>query len=481
MSPSNKSGLPYWSLALPLIAITAEIFGKPEHRLWAAVLSASIYTALQWLLPKCRFRPEYYFSPINFAMVMMLLKLVVAPSCAIVLGPDSPVLTFLPSNSSMNAALLIDTVAYIALCIGLTLTPDADPSHRITLPTPSKGIILSYIAIGLIGFIAVFGSFGRIVDYFLEPKAISEIAQAQQQTVAGLAGTFLRPFLAFSLVAWWSRILDRGKPVLKLTIAGLLASFIITLANLTYSFNRAAFLFPLLALAAIYHNRLQKIPIMVLLLGGALGLPALSMIFTYRSNMMVGRETETGNALLDVTTKFNENLQGYAVGPHYTGLFYERIGWGDQLYWGSTLLSSALSPIPVLGKAFRGENGPSLYNRALYGIDGFQDQILPFDAELFANFHAVGVIVGYIAVGFLLGKLDFWILASGTSFTAFTFQYAGIWTAMLTIWSLSIYAQILIYFFGPVYVYVALVHLRQWLRRIAHPNLAVNTTWEPAK
>lgn len=106
-----------------------------------------------------------------------------------------------------------------------------------------------------------------------------------------------------------------------------------------------------------------------------------------------------------------------------------------------------------------------IFNQALYGISGIEDQILPFNAELFANFHLPGVIAGLFALGFLLVKIETWIGQSKTSFAAFSLQYAGLWTAMLAAWSLSIYSQILIYFFAPVYCYLFLTATRNLLRR----------------
>ena len=155
------------------------------------------------------------------------------------------------------------------------------------------------------------------------------------------------------------------------------------------------------------------------------------------------------------------------MGPQYTGTFYDRIDWGRQLYGGATLVSSVLSPVPILGKGFRDSSGPVLFNRAIYGVDDIQDQILPFASELFANFHALGVVVGFGALGALLSLGERWFAAAESTFAAFCIQYVFLWAAMLTCWSLSVFSQILIYFFCPIYVFVAVVQVREWLRRTA--------------
>ena len=70
----------WWTLLLPLAALTAMLAGAPRHRLWMAPVSALVFTACQWSLPKCRFRSDRYLSPVNIALFLMLLKLVAVPA-----------------------------------------------------------------------------------------------------------------------------------------------------------------------------------------------------------------------------------------------------------------------------------------------------------------------------------------------------------------------------------------------------------------
>ncbi len=153
-------------------------------------------------------------------------------------------------------------------------------------------------------------------------------------------------------------------------------------------------------------------------------------------------------------------------------IFLDEEKWGAHPYGGSTLIASALSPVPVLGKSFLDSNGSTLYNNALYGMTGFEDQIIPFSAELFVNFHALGVLVGFFALGQVLGRADLWFSAAGSSFGAFAIQYAAMWCATLSVWSLSVFSQIAIYFLGPIYLYCAVVQARTWLRGMRAPRFA---------
>lgn len=458
---SIQNTKPWWTLLLPLVALTAMLAGAPHHRLWMAPVSALAYMAMQWIFPKCRFRSEHYFSPVNVALFLMLLKLVAVPALIVTLGPESPVLLSLPALASMEAALAIDTIAFVALCLGLHYTSEPRTAIGFRLPPPSVAITMLFAIFGLLGFVAEFGSIDRMFLYFTGPTVAVEIQQDLDGTLTGLLGTFLRPFFAFSLIALWTRLADHKLGTWQVTLYGIVAAIGITLANMTFNFNRAAFVFPLITLIAVYHDRIRRIPLAWTAGAAMIALPALLMVSTYRTNLMTGTDAN-GNGALDA---ISENIQGYAVGPQYTGLFYDRIGWGDHLYLGTTLVASAMSPVPILGKNFRDANGPALFNRAIYGVSGIEDQILPFATELFANFHIVGVVAGFIALGFLIGKTEQWIHAADSSFAAFALQYAAIWTAMLTTWSVSIYAQILIYFFGPIYVYLFSIHLREWLKR----------------
>lgn len=469
MQSSSTNVFPQWTLLLPLGAIAASIGAPPERQLWSALMAAVVYPTMQWLIPDCRFRRECYFSAVNVALSLMLLKLFVVPMLIMTLGAEIGVISSLPSLRTMNGALAIDTLAYVALCVGFGFTPPALPGATLRVPGPSASLATLFAGLGLFGFVAAFGSVGRMMQYFFEPAAAADIERELEGTWMGLLGTVLRPFLAFSLVAWWSLIADRKQSVWRVTLAGVIVAIGITLANLTFNFNRAAFVFPLVALAAVYSSRIRRIPMPWAGIVAAAALPVLMSISVYRSNLMIGRETTTNATLQSVVQDASDNIQAYSVGPQYTGIFYDYIGWGERLFGGSTLIASLLSPVPVLGKGFRTTDGPALFNYAIYGVQGIEDQILPFAAELFANFHALGVVAGFVALGMLLGKLDHWFQACGSTFSAFALQYAAMWAAMLTTWSVSIFAQILIYFFGPIYVYLAITHFREFVRRNATP------------
>ncbi len=464
---------PGWTLLLPLLALTFYLYAPPERRMVTALIAAPVYAFMQFVLPKCRPRVTHYLCPVNIALFLMFLKLIAVPCLIMAVGAESKILTALPSFKSMEGAIQIDILAYIAFCVGLTLASEEiiRPSSAMLTSalsqSPSGRIVLIFAGLGIVGFAAAFGSPTRIVQYFLEPSAVVDIQQELDGTLFGLLGTILRPFLAFSLVAWWSRISDRMEENGSIwwpTLVGLIAALGITIANLTFSFNRAAFVFPLICLAATYSARIRLIPIGFTIIVAAAALPGLMAISTYRSNLMAGAEGNSGSATVAETLReTSETIQAYSGGPQFAALFYDRLGWGNTLYGGSTLIASALGPVPIVGKGFRDNNGPAIFNRAIYGAAGFEDQIIPFDAELFANFHAPGVLLGFVLLGLVLSYAQRLFAAAQSTFAAFSIQYASLWAAMLAAWSLSIFSQILIYFFVPIYFYLATLQLRKWI------------------
>jgi len=440
---------------------------------------APVIALMQWLIPKCRFRRDHYFSPINLALLLLSVKVFIAPILAMAVGVTNDLFVRVPSRESMEGAVAIDLIAYIALCLGLAFTPaHLGAKWRSSIldalsHTPGPMMVIFFAALGLMGFLLVFGSPGRIVEYFVDPPAVTDVVHDYEGTWSGLLGTVLRPFLAFALVAWWTRSVDKragdGRSWHPM-LAGAIAAIGITLANMTFSFNRAAFVFPVVALVAVYSARARRISPLVTAAALIFLAPLLFALGNYRAKLLAPPTAPSGaEASLQEAA---DEIQAYTGGPPLAAIFLDDAKWGAHPYGGSTLVASLLSPAPFLGKGFRDSNGATLYNRALYGMPGFDDQIIPFSAELFVNFHALGVLAGFFLLGQVLGRGHLWFAAVGSSFGAFAIQYVLMWCATLTVWSMSVFSQIAIYFLGPIYLYCAVVQIRTWLRGMRTPTLA---------
>jgi hypothetical protein len=465
---------PAWGLMLPLTALTAYIVSPPERQMAAALLSSTVTALVPWVLPEARLRLRHYLGPVNLALSLLMVKLAVVPALLMLLGDDNRILALTASNADMQGALLIDVVAYVAFCVGLQWVRAREVRPREDEPrpqlsgvfssTPGGGVAWVYVALGLVGLALEFGSPARLWEYFTQNPP----PPRGPATVAQFLGTLLRPFLAFGLAAWWARAADRSRLTgrwWRPAAVGAVAVVGITAANMTFSFNRAAFVFPVLALLAVFALRVRHIPFGVTAALLAATAPLLLAVGTYRSSVRQGlAPPPPARDWRESAREVAANINAYAGGPQLTGVFYRSIGWGERLYGGTTLLASVMSPVPVLGKGFRDTNGPAVYNRALYGVPDIEDQIPPAAAELFANLHIGGVLAGFVLLGMLVGKSQPWLAAAGSTFGVFIIQYVAMWTAMLTVWSISVYAQILVYFLGPVYAYAGAKLVRQWLR-----------------
>ena len=126
---------------------------------------------------------------------------------------------------------------------------------------------------------------------------------------------------------------------------------------------------------------------------------------------------------------------------------------------GKILVSSALAPMPILGKPFRENSGTAIYNRLIYGMIDAEDQIAPFQGEAFLDFHLAGVLVAFCLLGLVAFKLQFAFAHSQSFFEIFIWQYFAVWTFFLIFGSLSVVSQIFIYFCWPFYFYSIYRHL----------------------
>jgi hypothetical protein len=415
--PATRGMGPVWAAGIPMLALASLYVSQPQQRVFSVMVAAIACVLAQWLLPEARFRVRNYFSPVNVALLLLHIKMLVVPALLMLFGYGNKIAALSPQSRSLEWAVLIDVVAYLAFCIGLQFASARviEPGRYSLLTalskTPGRAYIFVFATLGLLGLFLTFGSVGRLLEYFSDPAAVTENQEGSGWVE--FFGTILRPFFAFSLVTWWSREADasrvhgnRWRPIL----VGCAAAVGITIGNLTYGFNRGAVVFPLLALLAVYSNRIRRIPPILTFAGIACCIPVLMAIGSFRSNSQLAQIAPS--AVKEEAIPLGELVESilvYSGGPHLTAVFYESIGFGDRLYGGITLVSSALSPIPILGKGFREDSGPTLYNRAIYGSPGIDDQIPPFASELFGNFHIAGVVAGFIGLSFLLARFESWM------------------------------------------------------------------------
>ena len=217
-------------------------------------------------------------------------------------------------------------------------------------------------------------------------------------------------------------------------------------------YNRGAFLVPLAAMAAVVLRKSDKISATVLASVVAVLLVLAPLLSLFRHGLLKLDEA-ADSADLEAVAAENidpvDYIQMYGSAPQYLGYLLEATRWGASPRWGGVMVSSVLSPVPVLGKAVPSGSGTAIYNRLIYGTSEIQDQVVPFQGELLMDFHLAGVLAGYVLLGWVIHRLQGQFEWSASSLDRYIWQYTAVWASFLIFGSVSVVSQILLYFFWP--------------------------------
>lgn len=474
---SLLSGSRAWSFLAFLIVAAAFLLAPAENRYPAAPAAALVFFLVQCFLPGCRPVASRPLCPWNWALFVFFLQLVLLPLSLLLFGPLPGVLPALPSDLAINLAILINVAAFLSFCSvyhflwrrseAARQSGVAQPATRAV--TPSLFYIALNAAIGLTGFFFAFGNFGALERYFSDPSGYLSGLPTVAGKLGVAAGLFLRPFLGFALVLGWCRWLDRvsDRRINKWSgIVTLLAIPVVCFSNATFHYNRGALLVPLVAMLAVMVGGPRRFPRRTLAFAGAALLVVLSVMpfyGVYRSSNFTLRQLASEHSAREFLTDridLPEMFQVYGGAPQFLAYFLEQGRWAAHPAWGRVLVSSALAPVPILGKPFRPETGTAIYNRLIYGASDVADQIAPFTGEIFLDFHLAGVLAGFCLLGWAAHKLQRAFEGSRTSVEIFLWQYFTIWTFFLIFGSVSVVSQIFLYFGWPLYFYLLLHRFR---------------------
>lgn len=116
-------------------------------------------------------------------------------------------------------------------------------------------------------------------------------------------------------------------------------------------------------------------------------------------------------------------------------------------------MPSLVYPVPILGKPFRDTSAVAIYNNLIYNDPNTVDQIVPFQGELFINFHIIGVLMGYVVLAKIAATLQRKFERSRTTFEAYGWFFISLWTLFLITGSLAVTSQMYVFFFWPLYLY----------------------------
>jgi hypothetical protein len=371
-----------------------------------------------------------------------------------------------PSAAAIDTAILLRVLGYLAFCVayqyGASPVP-AGGAGRGPRPALTTAVLVAFLGLGLLGQCLAYESLEGFLDFVSSPVQHRERAELPT-TPAGAASTFLRPFLGFALVLLWSRWLRRGgRPRPVAACAAATAGLIVLLLLANFSYNRGSLLAPVLAVTAAYSVHVRRVSFLAIALGGTVVLFAALAFGWYRSTNLEISELATadlsGTWSDDQVAEF---FQIYASGPQMTAYLIDEHG-DSPLYLGRTLVCSLLYPVPVLGKAFREGSGVCILNMLIYQDPDVVDQVIPYDAELYINFHAAGVVLGYGVLGWLVRGFQARFLQARHAVESYAWLLLALW--LIFPGSLPVASQMYVYFFWPVYCYFGL-HLvaRLWSR-----------------
>lgn len=483
------------SLLALAIVTTAILLVRPENQYPGALVGALVFFLVQTYLPSCRPVSGKLLCPWNWALFVFFLQLVLLPLSLLLVGPSQGVLPFLPSDHAINLAMLVNAAAFVAFCstyhyFARRSTIDPRPSAALResgVKSPSLAYIAVNGALGVMGFFFAFGALDKVAEYFSDPSGYLSRLAYESDKLELAAGLFLRPFFGICVVMLWCRWLDRGSRKARgLTSAvTVLAIMAVCFSNATFNYNRGSVVVPLIAMLAVIVNGRNRVALRTVFSAGAILLVVLLVApfyGVYRSSNFTGREILRDPSVRDVLTdrvELTDMFQVYGGAPQFLGFFLEMGKWGAEPQWGKVLGSSALAPLPILGKPFRENSGTAIYNRFIYGMLDVQDQIAPFQGEAFLDFHVVGLLAGFAFLGWIAFLLQSAFAQSVSFFEVFIWQYFSVWIFFLIIGSLSVVSQIFIYFCWPFYLYFIYARLRpQWIasrsilmpKRIASPS-----------
>lgn len=448
------------AIALVAVTILAQATAEGTDRLWSAVPCAFVYGMSLVLWPWFRPRLAPAICPLNWAHLAFATPLLIMPLLIAATGVEANTLPRLPSQSSMSIANLLVLVAYLSFAVGyraaIRRRPAGLRNARPGPAAPSLTFIVAVACFGIAGLFLTFHSWAQFAEYYTNPSSRRVFASGQTTVADGL-GPLFRPFLAFALIALWLRLL-RIKHRSRLGTVLITAACILPaiLSQLTNSYNRSSLFVPLVAAAAAYSKDIRRIPLRRLLSWATPCLLLLLLIGEYRNTILTTsdliNDPNAGPQLLQ-QLNVSRAVQAYGSAPQFAAFLIENTRDMGPLY-GRTLLNSLMYPVPVLGKSFREASGVTLYNRLIYGPTPSIDQVIPFVGEVFINLSVPGVCLAFFLLGSVIALMQRKFQLTREPMLSYSLQFISIWLLFLTVGSLAVVSQILIYMCWPIYAYL---------------------------
>ena len=447
-------------MVVALIGLALYAAAPERSRFPAAIVTIAAFGVVPVLFPATRVRTTRAVCPQNWITLLFFFQLVVNPLLLAFSGPYLNTLPALPPDSATNVAMGLSLLAYSAYAVGLETAARWRPIGLIparTEPWTDRPWRVSALCLGA-GIVGLFLAFGpqHLLDYFRNASGHVGVANQVGESGATVsASVALRAFLGFAVIVPFCAWLDtRRRSGWRLAVVTLAVCVLVIPLNGTFSYNRAAFVAPVIALVGAIGARTMRLRILPLLVIGLVALVALTGYRAYRnSGYSVAQIITSSKAQSSLIhhVSLSKEIQIYTNAPQYLGYLVDRTGYGASPHYGRTVVSAVMFPVPALGTPFRPDSGVTIFNHLIYGsASSNADQVIPFQGELLLDFSYIGVVLGFVALGFAVHEVDRRFLLSGSSLEAFAWQYAGVWLGFLVVGSIEVVSQVTLYFFWPL-------------------------------
>lgn len=444
-----------------LLAGAAYLLFNEQYDLPVLPLLAILCPLVPTLLREAMLDREHLLSPHNIALFTFYLAIFGEPINVSVYGTRGLISRHLYfSDAALTQAILLTSFGYLCYCIGFALTrrqtKAAAPCWRATHGA-TIWLAIAFVVIGVVALMVYHGGFAEYFEYLASPASRRRFDELRGSTVAGAIGIWLKPFLGFGWAALWCVFIDRFRrtvPPAVLAVATL--AFMPLLILAVASYNRASMLIPLIGVLSVFSSRVRQIPAYIVAV--IIGLLLAVAVFwgSYRSHGEPLSAVLTADGLARLVNQTDKGAEFASILVAGTAL--DR-NVDTTLYFGKTLIYSILSPIPVLGKQFRDENGQAVYNRLIYGNVDVSDQVIPFYFELFVNFHLPGIALGYAILGYIVCRFhaafNRGIMESAVQgYMLFSLSF---WFSAVVAHSIGVVAQMCVFVFpAPLIVLIAM-------------------------
>jgi hypothetical protein len=442
-----------------------------EGVLPAEIASVTSFFLAQAIFPRCRMTLSPLVTPLNWLQFAFLLQLVVMPVTVRLSGfAQTAFLPYQPTVLADNVALLLTTLAYWSFCIAVhckTIRSQRTLAPNLTLRWPmSTFLIYLFATLGILGLVARYKNPSTFIHAFTDP-ALYKAETSRNGASASLVdavGDLFSSFFGTSIVMLWCKRLEIGLrtgrpgrfsgPVLVIAAA---------LAFAMIGYNRAAIVFPLVAMSAVIGMRAprQLLRNFVVIVALIVSLVTATVIYRFSAHP----EDSGSGPSIDVLSgiDYMEFFQLYGQAPQYLAIVLNDSHYGLQPSFGRISIASIFSQIPLVGKSLRPLSGHSYYA----GLTGHPDENPSFVGEVFLDFNVLGVIAAFLLIGYATAVLQQKVLTATHAFEVYVFQMIGIYLVASVLISVDVLGQFFVFYMFPFYFYFA---FRAWRRRIDKPT-----------